>query len=324
MIAAVLLAAFLAATPWTQGDAVAPCPHGTAPKAAKTLGCALLHCCWNPQLGALSGHKCRLDGAHGEPCPEFKNGGTSQEKAQKTTLASEDYACESAQPLDDCERTSGRHVVAVDTASDGTASDASVASSGGLDGQPDQGGLRGTPPPPRPTALIKEGKDNCPMDDCINVCNQVPGQGASIGGTVKSTFEKDDFTVFCTSQNFKTGKDEGDSGLTGCLVTTPSTGHTDMFPNVQSGNYVDAVCGLPKRGSAPHLIDALKAKGDEVHLTCIPCSDTPYSGDMDSCKFRLDQYYATKLGFSYWRDGDDVSRKQMRDFNIIALMSWNE
>ena len=145
MIAAVLLAAFLAATPWTQGDAVAPCPHGTAPKAAKTLGCALLHCCWNPQLGALSGHKCRLDGAHGEPCPEFKNGGTSQEKAQKTTLASEDYACESAQPLDDCERTSGRHVVAVDTASDGTASDAYVASSGGLDGQPDQGGLRGTP-----------------------------------------------------------------------------------------------------------------------------------------------------------------------------------
>ena len=48
-----------------------------------------------------------------------------------------------------------------------------------------------------------------------------------------------------------------------------------------------------------------------------------YSGKLDACKFRLDQYYANKLGFAYWQD--DATKQMMRgDANIIAYMSWKE
>jgi len=49
----------------------------------------------------------------------------------------------------------------------------------------------------------------------------------------------------------------------------------------------------------------------------------PTLGKLDACKFRLDQYYANKLGFAYWQD--DTTKQMMRgDANIIAYMSWKE
>ena len=173
---------------------------------------------------------------------------------------------------------------------------------------------------------IMLGKAHCDMEQCKQTCESAGGQGTTIGGFLTTAYNKEYGHVMCTTFDRKTGTN-GEK-LTGCLVYSKNSKHSERAGDMYStkGHYIDAICGVPKKGAGGLLINSLKGKsheGSSITLTCIPC---PGEDTLEDCKFRLDGFYK-RYGFETFIDENEQMKQQdesMLENNWDTKMLWTK